>query len=134
VVSFVVLNKPSLSLSTMSTSQVEGFREDNFVKKRAQMREEYERRKQALINETEKARPSANRFVGQNESIEDSLKNKTIGLLKLEDFQKTKKELEEAKAREAARTNELKYVLSFSQTLKEEMAYRTLWRILLEMT
>jgi protein FAM50 len=95
----------------MSTSKAEGRREDALLKQRTQMREEFERQKRNLINETDKARPSAIRFVGQNESIEETLKNKTIGLVKLEDFQKTKKELEEAKAREAARTNELKYVL-----------------------
>ena len=89
----------------------EGRREDALLKQRTQMREEFERQKQNLINETEKSRPSTNRFVGQNGSIEETLKRKTIGLVKLEDFKKTKQELEEAKAREAARTNELKYVL-----------------------
>lgn len=41
--------------------------------------------------------------------MEESLKKSTIGLVRLEDFQNKRKELEEAKAREAARTNELKY-------------------------
>jgi len=72
------------------------------------MRQEYERQKQALVNETEKARPSNNKFVGQNDSMEESLKKSTVGLVRLEDFQQRRKELEEAKAREAARTNELK--------------------------
>lgn len=72
------------------------------------MREEFERQKQSLINETEKARPSTNRFVGQNDSMEDTLKKSTVGLVKLEEFQQRRKELEEAKAREAARTNEIK--------------------------
>lgn len=94
----------------MSTNQAEGRREDALVKQRNQMREEYERQKQTLINETEKARPSSNRFVGQNDSMEDTLKKSTVGLVRLEDFQQKRKELEEAKAREAARTNELKYV------------------------
>ena len=98
----------------MSTNQAEGRREDALVKQRNQMREEYERQKQSLINETEKARPSANRFVGQNDSMEDTLKKSTVGLVKLEDFQQRRKELEEAKAREAARTNELKYVILFA--------------------
>lgn len=92
----------------MSTSQAEGRREDALVKQRTQMREEYERQKQLLINETEKARPSSNRFVGQNDSMEDTLKKSTVGLVRLEDFQQRRKELEEAKAREAARTSELK--------------------------
>lgn len=94
----------------MSTNAPEGRREEALAKQRAQAREEYERQKQQLINETEKARPSANRFVGQNDSMEDSLKKSTVGLVRLEDFQQRRKELEEAKAREAARTDELKYV------------------------
>src|ERR1700722_2263021 len=94
----------------MSTSKGEGRREDALAKQREQMREEFERQKQSLINETEKARPSTSRFVGQNDSMEDSLKNNTIGLVKLEDFQQKRKEIEEIKAREDARTNELKHV------------------------
>ncbi|KAN0112075.1 XAP5, circadian clock regulator domain containing protein [Russula decolorans] len=92
----------------MSNNVPEGRREDALVKQRNLAREEYERQKQQLINETEKARPSAHRFVGQNDSMEDSLKNSTVGLVKLEDFQQKRKELEEAKAREAARTDVLK--------------------------
>ncbi|KAF4615021.1 hypothetical protein D9613_002697 [Agrocybe pediades] len=92
----------------MSTNKAEGRREDALAKQRNQMREDYERQKQTLINETEKARPSANRFVGQNDSMEETLKNSTVGLVRLEDFQQRRKELEEAKAREAARSNDLK--------------------------
>ncbi|EIW60397.1 XAP5-domain-containing protein [Trametes versicolor FP-101664 SS1] len=95
----------------MSTSKAEGRREDALVKQRDQMREDFERQKQTLINETEKARPSTNRFIGQNDSMEDTLKLSTVGLVRLEDFQQRRKELEEAKAREAARTSELKYDL-----------------------
>ncbi|KIK57669.1 hypothetical protein GYMLUDRAFT_203213 [Collybiopsis luxurians FD-317 M1] len=92
----------------MSSSKAEGRREDALAKQREQMREEFERQKKNLINETEKARPSTHRFVGQNDSMEDTLKNSTVGLVHLEEFQQKRKELEEAKAREAARTNELK--------------------------
>ncbi|KAJ8598051.1 XAP5-domain-containing protein [Rhizopogon salebrosus TDB-379] len=92
----------------MSSNNAEGRREDAFIKQRAQNREEFERQKQTLINETEKSRPSASKFVGQNDSMEETLKNQTIGLVRLEDFQQRRKELEEAKAREAARTNDLK--------------------------
>lgn len=94
----------------MSANKLEGRREDALAKQRMQMREEFERQKQTLINETEKARPSTNRFVGQNDSMEESLKNSTVGLVRLEDFQQRRKELEEKKAREAARSNELKCV------------------------
>jgi protein FAM50 len=96
----------------MSTSKAEGRREDALAKQREQMREEFERQKQSLINETEKARPSTSRFIGQHDSMEESLKNSTVGLVRLEDFQQKRKELEEAKAREAAKTSDLKYVLS----------------------
>ncbi|KAF8643805.1 hypothetical protein AX16_008823 [Volvariella volvacea WC 439] len=92
----------------MANSRPEGRREDALIKQRTQLREEYERQKQSIINETERARPSANRFVGQHDSVEESLKNSTIGLVHLEDFQQKRKEIEEAKAREAARTSELK--------------------------
>lgn len=93
---------------TMASSQPEGRREDMLAKQRLQMREEFERQKSNLIAETEKSRPSTNRFVGQNDSMEDSLKNSTVGLVKLEDFQLKRKALEEAKAREAAMTSDLK--------------------------
>jgi len=89
----------------------EGRREDALVKERQAMRDEYERKKEKILNETEKSRPSHSRFVGQNDSMEDSLKKSTVGLVKLEDFVQRRVELEEAKAREAARTDELKYVL-----------------------
>ncbi|PVF94881.1 XAP5-domain-containing protein [Serendipita vermifera] len=77
-------------------------------KQRREMMEEFERQKQALINETEKSRPSASRFVGQNDSMSDSLVKSTVGLVQLDEFTQRRKELEEMKAREAARTNELK--------------------------
>lgn len=90
-------------------SKAEGRRQAELVKQRTQMREEFERQKQNLINETERARPSAQRFVGQNDSMEESLKKQTVGLVHLEEFQQRRKELEELKAREAAKTI-LKYV------------------------
>ena len=117
-------NSAVLSITSMATNKAEGRREDILLKQRNQMREEYERQKQSLINETEKARPSTNRFVGQNDSMEESLKNNTIGLVRLEDFQKKKKELEEAKAREAARSNDLKYVLFLSLLTSPASAWR----------
>ncbi|EPT06047.1 hypothetical protein FOMPIDRAFT_1109728 [Fomitopsis schrenkii] len=104
----------------MSNNKAEGRREDALAKQRNQMREEFERQKQSLINETEKARPSSNRFVGQNDSMEDTLKKSTVGLVKLEEFQQRRKELEEAKAREAARTSELKYNLLRDEQKKKK--------------
>jgi protein FAM50 len=90
-------------------SKAEGRRQAELVKQRTQMREEFERQKQNLINETERARPSAQRFVGQHDSMEESLKKHTVGLVHLEEFQQRRKEIEELKAREAAKTS-LKYV------------------------
>ncbi|KNZ78419.1 FAM50 like protein [Termitomyces sp. J132] len=104
----------------MSASKGEGRREDALVKQRNQMREDFERQKQSLINETEKARPSANRFVGQHDSMEDTLKHNTVGLVRLEDFQQKRKELEEAKAREAAKTNDLKYVPDVENLFRDD--------------
>ena len=103
------------SESIMASNKAEGRREDALAKQRDQMREEFERQKQSLINETEKARPSSNRFVGQHDSIEDNLKHSTVGLVHLEEFQQRRKELEEAKARLAARSNDLKCVFSSFQ-------------------
>ncbi|KDQ17989.1 hypothetical protein BOTBODRAFT_52803 [Botryobasidium botryosum FD-172 SS1] len=92
----------------MSTSQSEQRRQAQLDKQRQDMLDDFERQKEALIKETEKSRPNVNRFVGQDDSMEEVLKKSTIGLVRLEDFQNRRKELEELKAREAARTNELK--------------------------
>ncbi|KAG9102823.1 hypothetical protein FRC06_001012 [Ceratobasidium sp. 370] len=92
----------------MAGSQSEARRQAALVNQRKEMMDEFDRQKDAMLKETEKSRPGANRFVGQNDSMEESLKKSTIGLVKLEDFQNKRKELEEAKAREAARTDELK--------------------------
>ena len=47
---------------------------------------------------------STARFVNVNESLDDQLKKSTIGLVTLEDFQKTKEDLEEEQRRLAAKT------------------------------
>lgn len=56
--------------------------------------------------------------MGQNDSMEDSLKRSTVGLVHLKDFKQRRQELEEAKAREAARTDDLKCVISVKCTGK----------------
>jgi len=98
-----------------ANNQAEGLRQDVLAKERARNREEYERQKQSLIAETEKSRPSSNKFIGQNDSMEETLKNSTVGLVKLEDFQQRRRELEELKAREAAMTSELNVCLGRRQ-------------------
>jgi protein FAM50 len=92
----------------MSQQHPEGRREDALAKQRLLAREEFESKKRQLVAETEKARPSTQRFVGQHDSVEDTLKRQTVGLVHLEVFQQRRKELEEARAREAARTDDLK--------------------------
>ena len=49
------------------------------------------------MSETEKARPSNQRFVGVSDSMEDSLKQSTVGLVHLNDFVQRRQEIEEAK-------------------------------------
>ncbi|CAE6436820.1 hypothetical protein ACGC1H_004470 [Rhizoctonia solani] len=92
----------------MAGSQSEARRQAALVNQRKEMMEEFDRQKDAMLKETEKSLPGTNRFVGTIDSMEESLKKSTIGLVRLEDFQNKRKELEEAKAREAAQTNELK--------------------------
>lgn len=92
----------------MASNPMEGQRFETLQKERERARELYEQQRAKLINETEKARPSNARFVGQHETVEESLRRQTVGLQRLEDFQQKRKELEELKAREAAKTAELK--------------------------
>ncbi|KAH7102364.1 XAP5-domain-containing protein [Auriculariales sp. MPI-PUGE-AT-0066] len=94
----------------MASSGPEKLRQFALEKQRKEAEDEFERKKAALILETEKSRPSAQRFVGQHDSMEDTLKKTTVGLVRLEEFTQRRRELEEAKLREAARTAELKCV------------------------
>lgn len=70
--------------------------------------EDFERQKLQLTKESERNRTGSDRFVAKTETVEEILKNKTIGLKTLSDFQETRAELEEQKRREAAKTAELK--------------------------
>ncbi|KAG9048701.1 Protein fam50a [Tulasnella sp. UAMH 9824] len=92
----------------MASSQSEGRRQQALDKQRQAMMEEFDKQKQTLLSETEKSRPSNNRFVGQNDSMEDSLKKATVGLVTVEDFKKAREALEEAKARESVQKAEVK--------------------------
>ncbi|KAG8895162.1 hypothetical protein FRC00_007854 [Tulasnella sp. 408] len=92
----------------MASSQSEGRRQQALDKQRQAMMEEFDKQKQTLLNETEKSRPGNNRFVGQNDSMEDSLKKATVGLVTVEDFKKAREALEEAKARESVQKAEVK--------------------------
>ncbi|CEH15338.1 Uncharacterized conserved protein XAP-5 [Ceraceosorus bombacis] len=62
------------------------------------MLSEFERQKADLAAQAEKnARGANERFVGNSESIEESLKKQTVGLVTAEDFKRKREELEEEK-------------------------------------
>lgn len=96
----------------MASSQGEARRAEKHMKARQQMLEEYGRQKQGMSLHAEKNRLApSERFTSKTESIEDTLKKETVGLVSAEDFRKRREALEELKKREAAKTDELKYVL-----------------------
>ncbi|KAE8211101.1 hypothetical protein CF327_g5115 [Tilletia walkeri] len=77
-------------------------------RERADMQQAFDRQKAEISRESERNRAGADRFVGKVDSVEETLKKSTVGLVRLEDFQRRKEELEEEKRREAAKTSELK--------------------------
>ena len=94
----------------MASSQSEARRADKHTKARQQMMDEYERQRAEVANASEKLnkQASSDRFTAKSESIEETLKKETIGLVTAEDFKKRREALEEQKRREAAQTDELK--------------------------
>ncbi|WAQ84354.1 hypothetical protein PtA15_4A807 [Puccinia triticina] len=122
----------------MASSTSEKHRIAVHEKKRKEMMDEFERQKSEMTRETDRNRTGADRFVGKSDSMEESLKMQTVGLVKLEDFQQKRQALEEEKMREAARSNELKedepkkkkkkkskYNLSFAMDEEEEVTGAT---------
>ncbi|CAG8512967.1 8808_t:CDS:2 [Funneliformis caledonium] len=86
----------------------EGQRQAMLEKQRARMLSEFEKQREKITKDNQ-VNITNSKFVTQYEDVEDSLKKETIGLVKLEDFQKIRKEIQVQKEREAARTAELKY-------------------------
>jgi protein FAM50 len=87
----------------------EARRADKHSKARTAMLEEFERQKADLVASTEKnSKVPSDRFTSKTDTIEESLKKSTVGLVSAEDFKKRREELEELKRREAAQTDELK--------------------------
>ncbi|CAI2170757.1 6776_t:CDS:2 [Funneliformis geosporum] len=86
----------------------EGQRQAMLEKQRAKMLSEFEKQREKITKDNQ-VNITNSKFVTQYEDVEDSLKKETIGLVKLEDFQKIRKEIQVQKEREAARTAELKY-------------------------
>lgn len=71
------------------------------------MMNDFEKQKQALLQESERAgRSAGDRFVGKIDSIDEALKKSTVGLVKLEDFQRTRLQLEEKKRLESGKEGE----------------------------
>ncbi|RIB22842.1 XAP5, circadian clock regulator-domain-containing protein [Gigaspora rosea] len=85
----------------------EGQRQAMLEKQRAKMLSEFEKQREKIAKDNQ-VNITNSKFVTQYDDVEDSLKKETIGLVKLEDFQKIRKELQVQKEREAARTAELK--------------------------
>ncbi|CAG8534865.1 25110_t:CDS:10 [Cetraspora pellucida] len=85
----------------------EGQRQAMLEKQRAKMLSDFEKQREKIAKDNQ-VNITNSKFVTQYDDVEDSLKKETIGLVKLEDFQKIRKELQVQKEREAARTAELK--------------------------
>lgn len=94
----------------MATSHSEHRRQEMHERAREQMLADFDKQKQDLAKEAEKHASGQDRFVNTYDTLEESLKKQTIGLVRLEDFQKRRAELEEEKLRQAAQTDELKCV------------------------
>ncbi|KAN0063019.1 hypothetical protein ACQY0O_004182 [Thecaphora frezii] len=91
----------------MSSSHTEHRRQGQLEKARAAMLDDFERQKAQLTRDAERNRTAPDRFLSKTDSIEETLKKNTVGLVRLEDFQKRREELEEEKRRVAAKTNEI---------------------------
>ncbi|CAJ0842790.1 6666_t:CDS:2, partial [Entrophospora sp. SA101] len=84
----------------------EGQRQAMLEKQRAKMLNDFEKQREKITKDNQ-VNITSNKFVTQFDDVEDSLKKETIGLVKLEDFQKIRKEILIQKEREAARTAEI---------------------------
>ncbi|KAL7425094.1 hypothetical protein Q5752_000782 [Cryptotrichosporon argae] len=72
------------------------------AKQREREAAEFQKQREALIKDSNKSHTVG--FVGVRESIDDALKQSTVGLVSLSDFQRTRQGLEEDAKRVAART------------------------------
>ncbi|OAQ28929.1 XAP5-domain-containing protein [Linnemannia elongata AG-77] len=87
------------------TSQ-EGARHQKLERAREKMMQDFEQQRIQIAKDHE-VKAAADKFVVQHSNVEEALKQSTIGLVHLKDFQKVRLELEELKKREAAQTNKL---------------------------
>ncbi|CAG8482252.1 7854_t:CDS:10 [Ambispora leptoticha] len=78
----------------------EGQRQVMLEKQRAKMLSDFEKQREKIAKDNQ-VNITANKFVTHYDDVEDSLKKETIGLVRLEEFQKIRKELEVQKEQEA---------------------------------
>ncbi|KAG0358518.1 XAP5-domain-containing protein [Gamsiella multidivaricata] len=98
-------------------SSQEGARHQKLEKQRERMMSEFEQQRAQITRDNE-VKVSSDKFVVQNDNVEEALKKSTIGLVHLKDFRKVRQELEELKKREAAKTNQLQEKVVKKKTKK----------------
>ncbi|KAJ1921194.1 hypothetical protein H4219_000793 [Mycoemilia scoparia] len=81
----------------------EGYRHSLLEKQRQAMLADFDRQKKKITKDSEII-VGNDRFVSENDGMEATLKKSTVGLVKLEDFQRIRENLEEQREREAAKT------------------------------
>lgn len=87
----------------MASNPDEGRRQALLEKQRTQLLQDVANQKQALQQETERRNQSASaRFTSRIEGVDEQLKKSTIGLVTLDEFRRTRNDIEEAQRREAA--------------------------------
>lgn len=87
----------------MASNPDEGRRQAALEKQRKEMMEDSIRQKELLQKETERRNQSASeRFTIRTEGLDEALKKSTIGLVTLDEFRKTRDEIEEAQRQQAA--------------------------------
>lgn len=65
----------------------EAARQKALEKQRTEMLAESQRKREEIVKDTQ-VRIGNDKFVSQNESVENELKRQTVGLVRLEDFQR----------------------------------------------
>ncbi|GHJ86626.1 hypothetical protein NliqN6_3028 [Naganishia liquefaciens] len=87
----------------MAMNPGEALRQGMLEKQRQQAHEEFQRQKEAIARETErKGASAAERFTARTEGAAEKLAKSTIGLVTLDEFRRTRDEIEESQRMEAA--------------------------------
>ncbi|KAJ9096650.1 hypothetical protein QFC20_006366 [Naganishia adeliensis] len=105
----------------MASNQGEGYRQGMLEKQRQQAHEEFIKAKEALAKETEKKGASAaERFIARTEGAAEKLAKSTVGLVTLDEFRRTRDEIEEAQRMEAAQKQTTADLQAGSKKKKEK--------------